>query len=174
MQHDEPVLFHGQRFDVVRVDQPGNDDDTYVREIVRHPGAVVILPFVSERQVCLIRNLRVAVGETLIELPAGTREPDEPPERTAARELLEETGYTAGRLELMTSFFPSPGIMDEQMFLYSAHDLTAGPHAREAGEQIENLVVTLDEALHMVSNGKIRDGKTLVGLLLWSQQAMLG
>jgi ADP-ribose pyrophosphatase len=170
MTSEPRTLFCGKRFEIVAVDQPGNDGEMHSREIMRHPGAVVILPFVDEKHICLIRNLRVAVNETLIELPAGTREPNEAPELTAHRELQEETGYRAARLELLTTFYPSPGVMNEKMFLYSAHGLTAGEHAREVGEQIENLVVPIDEAYQMIERQEIQDGKTLVGLLLWAQK----
>jgi ADP-ribose pyrophosphatase len=163
------VLFHGERFDVIEVDQPGTDGRTHRREVMQHPGAVVILPFVDEHQICLIRNLRVAVDATLIELPAGTREPDEPPAETARRELQEETGYLAGRMDEICQFYPSPGVMNEKMFLFAAHELVLGEHAREVGEQIENLVVPFEEALQMVRRGEIKDGKTMIGLLLWSE-----
>ena len=109
----------------------------------------------------------------MLELPAGTREPDELPELTAARELHEETGFRARSLRLLQSFYPSPGIMDEEMFLYVAEDLQAGPPAREAGELIENEVVDFSTALAMVDRGEICDGKTIVGLLLWARQRSL-
>jgi ADP-ribose pyrophosphatase len=131
---------------------------------------VVILPLVDQDQVCLIRNYRVAVGRELIELPAGTLTPGEEPLAAAQRELCEETGYRGGRWERMQTFFPSPGILDERMVLYRASQLTAGAPAREHGEEIENLVVSWDEALRMVRAGKIEDAKTLAGLLLEDQR----
>ncbi|MGY8770303.1 MAG: NUDIX hydrolase [Pirellulales bacterium] len=162
MSEPSELMFQGVRFNVERKKQGSR-----IRDIVRHPGAAVILPLVSENEICLIRNYRVAVGDTLLELPAGTLEPNEPPEITAARELTEETGYTAKHLELLTTFYPSPGIMDERMFVYVANDLTAGPPAREEGEEIENHVVTLDEAIDMIQRGEIMDGKTITGLLYY-------
>ena len=170
MTNANRVLFHGSRFDIVEMAQLGNDGQTHSRQVLSHPGAVVILPFLDANHICLIRNVRVAVGETLIELPAGTREPDEAPEQTARRELHEETGYRAGELKLLTTFYPSPGVMDERMYVYTAHDLSPGEPARETGEQIENLIVRFDEALAMINNGEISDGKTMIGLLLWSQR----
>lgn len=136
---------------------------------MRHPGAAVILPLVDADHVCLIRNHRVAVGETLIELPAGTLEPGEPPAATASRELCEETGYTAGKIQLLTSYYPSPGVMDERMYLFLATDLTPGPANLEAGEEIENLVVPMAQARQMVGSGEIQDGKTLAGLMWYWQ-----
>ncbi|MCC9604316.1 NUDIX hydrolase [Blastopirellula sp. JC732] len=156
--------YEGVRFAVDRVVHDGRQ-----RDIVRHPGAAVILPIVGDDQICLIRNYRVSVEETLIELPAGTLEPNEPPEITAARELTEETGYTAESVELLVKFYPSPGIMDERMFVYVATGLTAGAPEREAGEEIENLVVSLDEAISMIGDGQIKDGKTIAGLLYYER-----
>ena len=106
----------------------------------------------------------------MIELPAGTREPAELPEVTARRELEEETGFSAGQIEHVLSFFVAPGILDERMHLYVATDLTPGPPRREPGEHIENLVVTKDEALAMVADGRICDAKTIIGLLYWEHR----
>ena len=109
------------------------------------PGAVVLLPLLDPDTVVLIENHRPTVGETLLELPAGTREVDEAPEVTAARELAEETGYQAGKLTLIHEFFSAPGIGDELMHLYLAEDLTEGSHHREATEQIENRIASRRE-----------------------------
>lgn len=165
------LLMECRRFAVERITHPAPDGSQLVRDVVRHPGSVVILPLLENDQVCLIRNKRIAVGETLIELPAGTRETGEPPEVTAERELIEETGYRAEKIERTTSFFAAPGILDEQMILYTATGLTAGDPERELGEEIENLVVSRKEALAMVGDGTIRDAKTLIGLLLWARSS---
>ena len=141
------------------------------RDIVRHPGACVIVPRLDDGRVCLIRNFRIAAGQTLIELPAGTLEPPEPPQVTAERELIEETGYRAARIEPLHTFYLSPGILDERMHLFLATGLTAGPTAREEGEEIENLEVAWDEAIAMIFRGEIQDAKTIVGLL-WVDRVM--
>ena len=154
-----------RRFRVVRHHQKGRDGSLHSKETVQHPGAVAILPLVDDDHVCLIRNFRVAVGRTLIELPAGTLEPGEDPAATAHRELIEETGYHAASIEKLREFTMSPGILNERMHLYLAKNLTAGEMALEAGEEIETLVVPLDEALRMVFDGSIEDAKTLVGLM---------
>ncbi|MFI4873948.1 MAG: NUDIX hydrolase [Blastopirellula sp. JB062] len=156
--------YEGIRFAVERVRHEGRD-----RDVVRHPGAAVILPLVDDERICLIRNYRVAVDKTLIELPAGTLEPKEPPAETAARELAEETGYVADSIELLLQFLPSPGIMDERMFVYAARGLTEGVAHREEGEEIENLVVTIDEAIAMIGDGQIQDGKTIASLLFFDR-----
>jgi ADP-ribose pyrophosphatase len=166
--HTEELLVT-RRFRVVRHTERGPDGKLHVKETVQHPGAVTILPLVADDRVCLIRNYRVAVGCTLVELPAGTLEPGEHPAVTAGRELIEETGYRAGRIEKLCEFFMSPGILNERMHLYVARDLTAGRAALEPGEQIEPLVVTWDEAMQMATDGTIQDAKTLVGLFLYDR-----
>ena len=156
---EEERVFSGVRFHVVRLLQGAR-----VREIVRHPGSVTIVPVVDEDRICLIRNYRIAVGKTLLELPAGTREPEEPPEETARRELLEETGYHAAIWERLPGFYVSPGILDERMELWLATDLTSGAPAREEGEEIENVEMSWLEIDQRIDSGEIEDAKTLVGL----------
>jgi ADP-ribose pyrophosphatase len=162
---DSEVLLVASRFQVVREYQRTREGPR-PREIVRHPGAVVILPLLDDGRVCLIRNFRISVNQTLIELPAGTLEPGEEPIENAARELSEETGYRAVRLQKLHAFYLSPGILDERMHLFLATGLTAGETAREPGENIDNLVVPWDEALRMAVDGRIHDAKSIVGLLL--------
>ena len=164
MANNERLVLEGERFNVCQMELNGSDGRIYHREVIRHPGAVVLLPLVDPDTVVLIRNHRVTVGETLLELPAGTREPDESPEQTADRELIEETGYRAGTLHARGEFYSAPGICDELMHLFVATDLTAGQHAREAVEQIENQLVHRDEVRELIADGAIRDAKTLVGL----------
>ena len=165
MSQESQLLLQTSKFRVVRESQitPGGKSKT--REIIRHPGACVIVPLLDDGRVCLIRNFRIAVNETLIELPAGTLEPPEPPHVTAERELIEETGYRAAKIEFLHAFFLSPGILDEKMHLYLATGLTAGETAREEGEEIENWLVPWTEAVGLVSGGQIQDAKTIVGLL---------
>lgn len=158
-------LLETPRFRVERLRRELADGTVKQREIIRHPGSVVLVPRVDCDRVCLIRNFRMAAGQPLIELPAGTLEPGESPADCAARELIEETGYRAGRLELLLSFYAAPGILDERMHLFVATELTPGPPQREAGEEIENVVVDWAEALAMIERGEICDAKTMVGLM---------
>ncbi len=164
-QAAETLLLQARRFRVVAVQETVQDGTSRQRDVIRHSGSVAIVPVVDPQHVCLIRNFRVSVGKALIEIPAGTLEPNEDPHAAALRELTEETGYSADNLELLASCYLSPGILDELMRVYRATGLTAGPAARELGEQIENLIVTWDEALQMIRNGEIQDAKTIVGLL---------
>lgn len=160
------LLLDTKRFQVIQKYQ-ATAEGPLARQIVVHPGAVVILPLLADGRVVLIRNLRVAADAELIELPAGTLELGEDPLASAHRELAEETGYRARSMELLTDFYSSPGIMTERMFLYLATDLEEGESALEHGEEIRTLPVAWPEALQMARDGRIRDAKTLVGLLYY-------
>lgn len=144
------------------------------KPIVVHPGAVCILAWYDEASIVLIRNVRVAVGQELIELPAGTLEPGEDPRSTAHRELREETGFRARSLAKLHEFWMSPGILNERMHFYVATDLTRCEQSLDAGEQIRPLIVPWNQALRMVDNGEIQDAKTLVGLLLYEHLRATG
>lgn len=161
----EKVLFRSQRFAVHKVESQLADGSSFFKEVIRQPGGVVILPVLDDGRVVMIRNHRLTIGQTLLELPAGTMEAGESPATTAARELTEETGYTAEKLEFVQSFFAAPGNCDEEMFLFIASGLQAGDPRREPGEQIENELLGWDEIDRMLKDGEIRDAKTLIGLL---------
>jgi ADP-ribose pyrophosphatase len=169
MHSEEHTLLENRRFAVVErmVNRP--DGQLARCQFVKHGGSAAILPILDDGRVCLIRSRRLTVGETLIEIPAGTREPGEDPSETARRELAEETGFRASKLEGLTSFYPSPGIISEKMWVFVARDLAPGDPSREANEEIENLIVAWDEALAMIDRGDIRDGKTIVALLTYER-----
>jgi ADP-ribose pyrophosphatase len=139
------------------------------REVVVHPGAVVILPLLKDDVVVLIRNRRYAVGQILVELPAGTLEKGEAPMNCAGRELLEETGYLAGRLQPLGNFYTSPGILSEKMYAFVAYDLEKKESALEEGEEIELSPTKLDDAIDMIQLGQIADGKTIATLLMYER-----
>jgi ADP-ribose pyrophosphatase len=164
------LLLNTPRFRVLEVETRGADGRPAARQIVVHPGAVVVIPLVDDQSVCLIRNHRVAVSKTLVELPAGTIDPPDPPRETAVRELKEETGFTASRWRQLPGFYMSPGILNERMHVFVAEGLTAGEPEREAGENIDNLIVPCDEALAMIDRGEIEDAKTIAALLMWDRQ----
>jgi ADP-ribose pyrophosphatase len=144
-------------------------EELHSREVIIHPGAVVILPILDDGRICLIRNYRIAIDRELIELPAGTRELQEAPILTARRELQEETGYTAASLEPLCEFLMSPGILDERMHAFVATGLSAGTPALEQGEQIQNLLATWQEVQAWMAAGKIEDAKTITTLLFYLQ-----
>ncbi|HLA83965.1 MAG TPA: NUDIX hydrolase [Thermoguttaceae bacterium] len=164
---DPQTLLETRLFRVVESSYETPDGRRHVRQVVRHPGAVVILPVLDDGRICLIENYRVSVDQTLLELPAGTREPDEDPATTALRELAEETGYRAKKIEPVVEFFMSPGILDERMHLFFATGLTSGEQDLQGGEQIKPRLTTWDETLRLMRAGEIRDAKTLVGLLYY-------
>ncbi|MCH2115605.1 MAG: NUDIX hydrolase [Pirellulales bacterium] len=164
------TLLTTERFHVVEHEiATGAGREPLRRQVVQHPGAVTIVALLSGERVCLIRNERIAVHKTLIELPAGTIDQGEAPSVTAARELQEETGYRANSWRELPPFFMSPGILNERMHLFVAEDLTPGPPAREANEKIENLVVPWEKAVAMALCGEIEDAKSLAGILLWDR-----
>ena len=170
MSADPQIVLVTAKFTVVehQIDIP-SQPTPLVRHSIQHPGAVAIIPLLEEDHVCLIRNKRIAVGKTLVELPAGTLEPSEPPRHTAERELQEETGYRAADWQELSGFFMSPGILNERIHLFVARGLTPGPPAREADETIDNLVVSWDEAIAMILRGEIEDAKSVAGMLLWDK-----
>jgi ADP-ribose pyrophosphatase len=161
------LLFQGRRFRVERAVQVTPDGVEHLRDVVRHPDAVTVLPLLDDGRVCFVENARVAVEQSLIELPAGVIEPGEDPAATARRELAEETGYRARKIELLATFYTSPGILDERMYLYLATSLEPGQATPEPGEDLRLLVTTWQEGLEMARDGRIQDAKTLAGLLYY-------
>lgn len=144
-----------------------------VRDIIRHNGSVVILAVdesanPADPDVILERQYRHAAGQYLIELPAGTRDPGEAPLAAAKREMIEETGYRAKRWTMLLRYFASPGFLAEWMQIYLARDMSAGEAHPELDEQIEILRMPLSKAMQLIADGKIHDGKTLIGLSLYA------
>ncbi len=139
-------------------------------EIIRHPGASAIVPFLTDPagadpQILLLKQYRYATGGTLYEIPAGRLDPGELPADCARRELLEETGCTAESIIPLTSMYTTPGFTDERIHLFVATGLTRGEAHREADEFMELETVSLSAALKMVQRGEIQDAKTALGLL---------
>lgn len=165
-------VYEGVRFNVHAVELPGHNGQMVGRDAVIASNAVVILPLLDERTVVLIRNERFAVDQTLWELPAGTIESGEDPQRCAQRELLEESGYRAGRMTKLIDFYPSPGICTEQMHAFLAQELTHEGQSLDENERITVEVVPLKRSMQMVRDNTIRDGKTIATLLYY--HTMLG
>ena len=143
---------------------------TFDLEIIRHAGAAAVVPLLSpltseDPTVLLIRQFRHAAGGVIWEVPAGVLRPGEVPEACARRELKEETGATAGHVQRLTTILTTPGFTDERIHLFVATDLVAGDPEQEADEFIETGTVPLSEALAMIHDGRIQDGKTITALL---------
>ena len=134
-------------------------------DIVRHPGAAAVVPFVSATQVLLIRQYRFAAGGTLLEVPAGKLDPGESPAACAARELEEEAGCRAGRLVDLGWIWTTPGFTDERIHLFAAFDLAEVPHRHDPDEVIEPVRLGLDDALGRVWSGEINDAKSALALI---------
>ena len=136
-----------------------------VREVVQHVGSVVVLARSSDGRIVLVRQYRYPVREFLWEFVAGGLEPGERPLAAARRELLEETGYRAGKCRLLFDFFPSPGILTERMYLVEATGLTQHKASPDPDEKIEVGHFSLIQLRKMIRSREIRDAKTLVGLM---------
>jgi len=168
---EKQVIFTGKkvRLEVHHLEDEDDPTSRTRREVVVHPGAVVVLPIMHNDNVLLIRNRRYAIEQTLIELPAGTLEKGEDPINCAGRELLEETGFLANRMQSIGSFYSSPGVLTEKMYVYAAYDLEKQEQALEAGEEIELMAVDFAEAFDMIRTGQIQDAKTIAALFLFDR-----
>lgn len=135
-------------------------------EVVAHPGAAAIVPLTASGEVILLRQYRHATGRWLLEVPAGKLSPGEPPELCAARELEEETGWRARRLDELGRIWATPGFCDERLWLYLARDLEPGRQDLEPEEILELVVLPWAEAIDYVTDGRIEDAKSVSALLL--------
>ncbi|SDI30563.1 NUDIX hydrolase [Natribacillus halophilus] len=154
------TLYQGKIIDVEVHDVELPDGKTSKREVVKHPGAVAVIGVNEDGKIPLVRQFRKATEEFLLEIPAGKREAEEEAKITAARELQEETGYTAGHLQEMACFYTSPGFADELIHLYLATDLRAGRSQTEADEFLSVEEWTIAEARSALREGSWRDAKT--------------
>lgn len=152
----------------VRVDKVRMPDGSlHEREIVEHPGAVAIVPVLPSGEILMVRQYRHAVRQRTLELPAGTRETGEEPWVTARRELQEETGYSAGKLSELVRFYVSPGWADEELIVYLARNIVAGPAATEPDEDLTLETIAPTAVADAIRRREIADSKSIVGLLAW-------
>ena len=176
MTSDAPKHIGSRRaFDgrIVRVDLDtlrAPDGREFELEIVRHPGAVAVVPLLSDPgspdpSILLLEQYRHATGGVIWEIPAGTLEPGEDPEACARRELLEETGASAEQMEHLTTIYTTPGFTDERIHLYLATGLTAGEPNHEGNEFIEVKPLPITQVLEMIRDGRIVDAKSIAALL---------
>jgi ADP-ribose pyrophosphatase len=166
------TVYQGNVFWVTRdeVEEPGGVKAT--RDVIRHNGSVVVLAVDTETNpkdpgILLIRQYRHAAGKLLFELPAGRIEPGEKLLPAGKRELIEETGYRAKRWSKHATYYASPGFLTETMTILLAEGLTLGEASPEEDEKIELHMTPLSEVMRMIHAGKIEDGKTLIGVMLY-------
>ncbi len=161
------VLYEGKVFQLQRdtVIEPGGVQAE--RDIIVHPGSVVVLPIFKDGRILLIRQYRHSVGEFLWELVAGRKEPQESPMAGARRELLEETGYTAKRMRKLMRVVPTPGFVNEWMWIFAAEGLTEGAAQPEEDEKITPRIFTVRQAEKMIERGTLRDAKSICGILYY-------
>ncbi|CAK7016224.1 NUDIX hydrolase [Tissierella carlieri] len=157
-------LYEGKLLNL-RVDTVEIPDKKYSkREIVEHPGGVAVIPVTDDNSIILVKQYRKAVERFLLEVPAGKLELNEEPRETAVRELKEETGYEAKKLEYLLEFYTSPGFSNEKIYLFLATDLVEGEPTPDVGEFIETVKYNIEDLIKMVERGEITDSKTIIGI----------
>jgi ADP-ribose pyrophosphatase len=161
------ILFNGLVFDIEQMDVEIGSKGSHTFQVIRHPGGAGVLPVHDDGTVSLIRQLRPAVDEIMLEIPAGRLAPGEPPAECAIRELQEETGLSGGKLIPLGRIHSSPGVFDEIVHLFAVTGFIQGEADPEADEEIEVVRLKLQDALDMASNGRISDAKTLAALFRW-------
>ena len=159
------LLHEGRNFDFLVDEVELPNGHVTQRDVVRHPGAVAIVPILDDGRVALIRQFRYATGKTLLEIPAGTLEQGEPPLECAARELREETGYEAKEFEPLLSCFMVPGYSDEVIHFFVARGLSVVGDDPEIDEEITLELYSQEEVRRMIEENVIEDAKTIVGIL---------
>jgi ADP-ribose pyrophosphatase len=162
------TIYNGKivRLDVDTIESPSGQ--LMKREVVKHMDAVGVIAITDGGRIVLVSQYRHATGKNLLEVPAGLLDNDgESAKDCAIRELKEETGYSAGKVEEVCGFYTSAGFSDEKLYLYYAYDIQPGEHAREVDEEGMSVIeVDLDEAYQMVKRGEIEDSKTIIAILM--------
>lgn len=169
----ERELYKGSLISVATATFVGPDGDEFDRDVVHHPGAVSVVPLLDDGRVLLVRQYRAAIDADLLEIPAGKRDvAGEPPETTAHRELAEEVGMQAGRLELLAEFYNTPGFCDEHSFVFLGRDLTECGNDLQGIEEQHMTIerVALADVPGMIARREITDAKTIIGLSLAAQR----
>lgn len=157
-------VFKGRLFKVFikKVRLPNGYLATY--EMIKHPGAALIVPFISKEKIIMLRQLRPVIGSYIYELPAGTLDKGEAPLACARREIVEETGYKASGFKLLGSIYPVPGYSTEKIFIYKATGLSKVVHEAEEDEVIESRIFTKRQVINLFKRGRIVDAKTIAAL----------
>lgn len=157
-------LLQARNFKVARITLQNDEGKEFKREVIEHPGAACILPMLDDDTVLMVEQWRIGARKALLEIPAGTLDKGEDPMACAARELEEETGYKAGKLEHLFTMYPSPGILDEKMFIFMARDLTKTQTNFDEDEQINLKPMSFRDLRIQLKANNIKDGKTIAAL----------
>lgn len=166
-------LFRGAVFDVARDRLREENGVEIVREVVRHAGGAGCLPVFEDGRIALVKQYRHPARRDLLEIPAGKIEPDETPMECAARELAQETGFRAGRIEPLADFYSTPGFCEERLYVYLATGLEPVKQMLDHDEFIEIVYLSLNEAIAMAERSEIEDSKTIIALLLAARRVRL-
>ena len=164
IQLNREMAYEGKLFQVKRVTLQNSEGKEVVRDVIEHPGAACIVPMLDNDTVLLVEQWRIGAKRALWEIPAGTLDPGEDPLACAARELEEETGYKAGKLEHLFTMFPSPGILDEKMHIFIATGLTKGEQHLDDDEEINTKPFSFKDLRLQLKANNIKDGKTIAAL----------
>lgn len=157
-------VYHGKIVNLVVDDITTDQGIKTIREVFQHPGGAAVVPVLAGGDVLLVRQFRYPMQEYILELPAGKIDDGEPPEETAARELIEEVGYKAGRLTKIAECYSTPGFCDEKLHIYVAEDLTPAEAAGDHDEDLEVVRLTRAEVQEHLRQGRFRDAKTIIGI----------
>lgn len=160
------TVFKGRKIGLA-IEEYTRGEATFTVEVVVHPGAVVVVPVLATGEILYLEQFRPAIGEWLIELPAGTLHPGEDPPKAAVRELEEETGYRAGRVEKIGLLYPAPGYSSEILHVYVASDVSEGVPQREPHEVIRVRRATLEELMQLAEMNVLKDAKSIAALVLY-------
>ncbi|MCR5066567.1 MAG: NUDIX hydrolase [Erysipelotrichaceae bacterium] len=166
----EEVIYEGRVCRLTHDTVTFDDNTIGYRDVLHLNGAVGILAFRDEDHIMLVQQYRHAVEQTILELPAGMLEKGEDPAEAAGRELQEETGYKAGKLTFLTSFFTSPGVVKETIYLYLATDLTFVGQHLDSDEYLSVKTFSTEEIEQMIADNKLNDGKSVLAYLLWKER----
>ena len=165
----EETLYEGKVFNVSRATVE-HDELSYTRELVSHEGSAVVLPVHSDGRITLVRQYRLPARDFLFEVPAGTVDEGESPEECAFREIEEETGYAAAKIEKISEFFVSPGFLNEKMHLFFGFELTKTAQNLDDDEVLNVLTMAQKDAFELLDDGKIIDAKTIIALMFLRQR----
>lgn len=169
------ILHQGRSFSFVKENVTLENGTTVDLEVVRHPGAAAIVPFIKNDRLIILKQYRHAIGHHIWEIPAGTLDPGEDPLECAKRELIEETGYSGRQWEKIGEITPVPGYSDERIHIFVATDLTPAEQNLDVDEVLDVHQVSFEKTVQMIEKGQIQDSKTISGLYytsLWLKRSV--